>query len=345
MTPSMTRSLCPLAVFVAGFALLVATQVAIRQEARRRPDHGAALGVGALKLEPLSGRAAADSGPGQPAARHSPHAVNCSEWAVVPPVRAAFMQSRGPRYMISFSWWDDRGGLKRASGAEKALGEMAVAPANEEVHHVQRLVLQSAAGAALVDVGANVGFMTFFAAATDRPVFAFDPIGYNVAKLCEGLMVNRAASTLSRVQGDLVHIFHAAVGRRHQGSINVTRPADSVGFFDQSSLTATAVQMPESHKVAETIDMVTLDDMIPSHVPVGVVKIDVQGHEEGVLRGMSRILARKTGYPTAIVFEEMPEITRAAGWTPGNSELLLRDAGYACGPLYARSIEVLCTKS
>ncbi|MGB1604644.1 MAG: hypothetical protein ACPIOQ_68570, partial [Promethearchaeia archaeon] len=212
MTPSMTRSLCPLAVVVAGFALLVATQVAIRQEARRRPDHGAALGVGALKLEPLSGRAVADSGPGQPAARHSPHAVNCSEWAVVPPMRAAFMQSRGP------------------------------APANEEVHHVQRLVLQSAAGAALVDVGANVGFMTFFAAATDRPVFAFDPIGYNVAKLCEGLMVNRAASTLSRVQGDLVHIFHAAVGRRHQGSINVTRPADSVGFFDQSSLTATAVQ-------------------------------------------------------------------------------------------------------
>ena len=224
MTPSMTRSLCPLAVFVAGFALLVATQVAIRQEARRRPDHGAALGVGALKLEPLSGRAVADSGPGQPAARHSPHAVNCSEWAVVPPVRAAFMQSRGPRYMISFSWWDDRGGLKRASGADKALGEMAVAPANEEVHHVQRLVLQSAAGAALVDVGANVGFMTIFAAATDRPVFAFDPIGYNVAKLCEGLMVNRAASTLSRVQGDLVHIFHAAVGSRHQGSINVTRP-------------------------------------------------------------------------------------------------------------------------
>ena len=66
----------------------------------------------------------------------------------------------------------------------------------------------------------------------------------------------------------------------------------------------TAVSMGADQKVTENVPMVRLDDIIPDDVPVGCVKIDVQGHEEGVLKGMTKILSRATGYLSSILFED-----------------------------------------
>jgi FkbM family methyltransferase len=40
------------------------------------------------------------------------------------------------------------------------------------------------------------------------------------------------------------------------------------------------------------VDMTTVDDFLPSGLPVDLVKIDVEGHEPAVIRGMERTIAR-----------------------------------------------------
>ena len=301
---------------------------------RETKDHGKREAVDATTSD-----SSASSWTTLPPPSH-PRAVDCNAVARKPPLRAAWMKSIGPDYMVSYSWWDSRGGLTDAKGKMKSLGDMMIAESNDSVEEVQKLVLASPPGAALLDIGANVGFMTFFAPATGRSVYAFDPISYDIAKLCEGLLLNLASNTLSLDQIKQVHLFHAAVGAKAKSNIQITRPADNIGFFDQASLTAAAVEQP-GQKVTETIDMVAVDDIVPDEVPVGVVKIDVQGHEAGVLRGMTRLLSRNKGYPTAVLFEEVPDLTRKAGWTPGECKKMLEGFGYACKE---QGIDVLCQK-
>jgi len=90
--------------------------------------------------------------------------------------------------------------------------------------------------------------MTFFAPATERPVYAFDPISHDISKLCDGLLVNLGARTLSMGQSALVVLFHAAVGPANRKAIEIVRPSDQVRFFDQSSLSSQAVLMSQSRR-------------------------------------------------------------------------------------------------
>ena len=58
-------------------------------------------------------------------------------------------------------------------------------------------------------------------------------------------------------------------------------------FFDQSSLARTAVH--QKKVTTETIPMVTIDSVV-GEIPIGVVKIDVQGFEYEVIQGMKKML-------------------------------------------------------
>jgi len=308
------------------FGLVVYNQVCILNLQKRGTDVHVATSRGALDAarQPAVAAQPKTAWTPFPAARH-PLAVDCNNVSIAVPIRAFGMASLGPEYMVSYSWWDSRGNPHKKTYEQMRKGE-----ANNAVRRVQKLLLGSPPGAAFLDVGANVGFMTFFAPATDRPVYAFDPVSYGVSKLCEGVLVNLAARTLRWDQGALVHIFHAAVGPESRKGVEITRPADKVGFFDQASLSAGAVLTSKDRTTTERVDMLRLDDVIPKDVPVGVVKIDVQGHEEGVLRSMAQILARTTGYPTALMFEDDQDLTTRAGWTPGNCLKILTSAGYRC---------------
>ena len=92
--------------------------------------------------------------------------------------------------------------------------------------------------------------------------------------------------------------------------------------------------------------MLKMDDVVPENVPIGVVKIDVQGHEDDVLMGISRILARKTGYPTSFWFEDNQDLTSRAGWTAGSCNTscntILLNAGYVCNK---KGDDMFCTKT
>lgn len=52
------------------------------------------------------------------------------------------------------------------------------------------------------------------------------------------------------------------------------------------------------------VDMTTIDDFLPPDLPVDLVKIDVEGHEPLVLRGMERTIARSPNIRIVIEFAE-----------------------------------------
>ena len=270
-----------------------------------------------------------------------PKAVRCNDIKMNAPMRITGMQSIGAKYMVSYSWWGHRGAIIKHGGHKRNYKEMQEPTGNDSIMHVQQLINKSPPGSAFLDVGANVGFMTFYAPATGRPVYAFDPIKYDIQKICEGLLGNIWSEKFSWDMAKRVNIFHAAVGPENKDVVKMTRPSDAVGYFDQSSLSSSAVSMSASQTVTENVPMVRLDDIIPDDVPVGHVKIDVQGHEEGVLKGMTKILSRTTGYPSSILFEDDPVMTRKAGWTYGNAKKIIEAAGYTCS---AAGVDQLCEK-
>ena len=82
--------------------------------------------------------------------------------------------------------------------------------------------------------------------------------------------------------------------------------------------------------VEEVVPMVRLDDIVPKNVPVGLVKIDVQGFEFPVVQGMIGILERTSGYPKIVHYEEQKRVTTLAGFEMGAVQRFLETFGYAC---------------
>jgi FkbM family methyltransferase len=141
-------------------------------------------------------------------------------------------------------------------------------------------------GEILVDVGANVGMYTIYAAVMrDARVFAFEPESQNFALLCRNIALNRVADRVTawpcaisdRPGLDRLHISEfVAGGSCHSFGEAVNFNLEAARFpFVQGSLA------------------VTLDDQIaagivpqPHHI-----KIDVDGFEHRVVAGAERAIA------------------------------------------------------
>ena len=245
--------------------------------------------------------------------------VNCTGIQDISPARVGWMKGP-PSYPVSYAWWVEPGREKHLYPGEVAIQE------------VRRLLRETPEGEMLLDVGANVGYAAMYGAVFGRPVIAVEPISYNVAKLCEGWRVNGEVQNLK--------IFHAAAGAGHNISVQITRPVDSVGHFDQSSLSRGAVDHDKT--TTETIPLIRLDGVVPPDMPVGVVKIDVQGHELMVLQGMTGLLSREHGSPRHILYEAHAPSERAAGVKPGAARQLLESFGYHCKGCC--ETDMLCSK-
>jgi FkbM family methyltransferase len=76
----------------------------------------------------------------------------------------------------------------------------------------------------------------------------------------------------------------------------------------------------QSEGQAFDVSVMTLDDVIPDGGSVGVVKLDVQGYELSVLKGMERLLRERR--VRHVVFEE------ESGGFPAATHTFLRDMGY-----------------
>jgi FkbM family methyltransferase len=165
-------------------------------------------------------------------------------------------------------------------------------------------------GDVFVDVGANHGWFSLLAAHRLQPiggkVFAFEP----QSKLSSLL---RRSAEINHLD-NLVVIQAAAGDRASRGAVYLPSP-------DQ---TRYGSLFPAGAAV-DAVDVVTLDHQFPDLTPT-LLKIDVEGFEVRVLRGMKGLLAR-SALRGLIIEVHPPEIARFGDETP---ELLqtLGDHGF-----------------
>jgi FkbM family methyltransferase len=158
-------------------------------------------------------------------------------------------------------------------------------------------------GGHVIDVGANVGYTArVFARAIEAPyrVYAFEPDATNFRRL------TRFAND------DRIVPIHSAVGAA-EGTVelwhNDAHPGDHRIAIGEVDGPTTTVPVTTIDAFAQTLDH-----------PIRFIKIDVQGYEPAVLRGLRETLRGDV----AVAVEYAPAHIRALGFEPGEVFDLLR---------------------
>jgi FkbM family methyltransferase len=143
-------------------------------------------------------------------------------------------------------------------------------------------------GEVFLDVGANVGMYTIWAAMTRRvPVYAFEPEAQNYALLNRNLLLNRLDGQVKAYCVGLSDI--AAFTELHLTDLRAGGSCHSVGEKVDFKHQPTAPAFSQGCVTAR------LDDLVAEHVlPVPAhIKIDVDGFESKVIRGATSTLANR----------------------------------------------------
>lgn len=168
-------------------------------------------------------------------------------------------------------------------------------------------------GETALDVGANIGYVTALLArrvgAAGR-VHSFEPHPEVLACLRDNLGLWRGfAASLAAVE-----IHPVALGSQ-RAAAQLVEPEEFAGNFGTATLAAANLGAGR----AFTVQVERLDDELETAGPVGVMKLDVEGHEADVLAGAPlRLVA---GSIRDIVFEEL-------GNLPGEVACRLQAHGY-----------------
>jgi FkbM family methyltransferase len=163
-------------------------------------------------------------------------------------------------------------------------------------------------GDLVVDVGANIGYLTSLAAAragAGGAVAAFEP---------HPVVFELLSANISRWRGsDLapVHAHQLALSDR-AGTAQLSSDDSFHANMGLSSLE------PGTGESLLPVQVARLDEVLAGR-PIGLLKIDVEGHEAGVLRGASALL--ESGRVRDIIFEDHNPY-------PDESTELVESAGY-----------------
>lgn len=144
-----------------------------------------------------------------------------------------------------------------------------------------------APGGVAIDIGANIGLHTLAMAlrvGSEGRIFALEPNPRLVASLQKSLRLNRFSDRVS------IHA-KAATDRSGPGRLFLA------GHSPESSL------YPVDDAREIEIETITIDEVVPAGTAVDLIKIDVEGAEPVVYRGMRRIL------------DESPDLTIIMEWS------------------------------
>lgn len=144
-------------------------------------------------------------------------------------------------------------------------------------------------GSALLDVGANVGMYTVFAAGLrGAQVYAFEPESQNYALLCRNIVLNNLSGRVlawpcalsDEEKFDRIYLSNFAYG----GSCHA--------FGEQRDFQLKQVTFPFTQGAfSTTIDILVAKGAMP---PPNYIKIDVDGFEHKVIRGAAETLRGPT---------------------------------------------------
>jgi FkbM family methyltransferase len=167
-------------------------------------------------------------------------------------------------------------------------------------------------GATVVDVGANIGYNTVYAARRVGPagrVLAIEPAQDNLAVLHRNVSAN--------------HLRHVVVHAVAAGRDHGTRD-----FFLRGEISAVNSFFAESCYGTVTsiarVAVAPVDDLVDG--PVHLVKIDVEGAELDVLGGMPRLLRLPD---VQLIVEWHPVLQEAAGYARDALPRALLERGFA----------------
>jgi FkbM family methyltransferase len=172
-------------------------------------------------------------------------------------------------------------------------------------------------GGTFVDVGANVGFWSIPAAyriGSAGRVLAFEPNPWAAALLRRNIAANPSASLAS------IEVFETALGRE-PGSAELFSDDMQAG---SSRATLHSGAVPTETPVHITVPVAKLDALIEG--PVDVLKIDVEGHEAGVLAGAHELFA--VSPPHRVVLEVHGGLLPHAGGSPEQLVTQVESLGY-----------------
>jgi len=143
-------------------------------------------------------------------------------------------------------------------------------------------------GGTLIDVGSNVGSVTLLLADMIQDAILFEP---------NPLAAERARENLARNQLDF-KVYEFALS-----DVNGEIRLESHGAVDVGG--HVNVKAPSRDATTRVVSCITFDEFLlqrgDPRFPVSLVKIDVEGHENSVLRGMQKFLAEKR--PPLMMFE------------------------------------------
>ena len=177
-------------------------------------------------------------------------------------------------------------------------------------------------GSVVYDVGANIGFFSLLAArfsGRNGRVEAFEPVARNATFIA-------ANAALNDLGGSVV-VHPVAVGEaEHTGELLVTRERSWSHLADRGWHQQTVIRT--------AVPVVALDELIDrgAIAPPDVVKIDVEGSEAAVLRGLSRTLTERAVTVIVELHEtnaEVVELLEGLGYAAENLDgaVPVRDAG------------------
>jgi FkbM family methyltransferase len=165
-------------------------------------------------------------------------------------------------------------------------------------------------GTNVLDIGAYLGIYSLFGARGVGPtgrVWAVEPNPTSRRVLTQNIAANHFEN--------ITVLPIAASDHRASGALNIVR-----GDRSAASLVLNVGELEGTVDV----DIAPLDEILPDDVQVSMAKIDVEGAEPTVLRGMTRILA---GIDLLLI-ESEAECLREAGSSPEELRDLLRGFGF-----------------
>lgn len=168
-------------------------------------------------------------------------------------------------------------------------------------------------GMVVLDIGAHLGYYTrIFSRLVGKSgrVFAFEPCPENIPVL---------RYNLSRAQYCNVKIIEKAVSAENGKATLFIAPGHSMHSLN-------AGYTPEQGRV--TVDTIALDKFMPLNQidQVDFIKIDVEGAEPLVLKGMRQIVRNSPGL--TMLVEYNPVALRAGGFDPLEMLVVLSDMGF-----------------
>ncbi len=151
-------------------------------------------------------------------------------------------------------------------------------------------------GATAIDVGANIGLITLFMARAVGPtghVFAFEPAPENVKLLQKNIEANGYTNitVVSAAVSDHVGTLKLFLSDFNPGDHRIYNPEEKIKDWQKND--AVYDKLVSEKREAINVQVASLDIFLKDYKkPISFIKMDVQGAEGGVLKGMMGILEK-----------------------------------------------------